>query len=182
MKNVRVARRYAVALLADAEQKNMIEAVAADLGTLGRLMHDSRELRHLVASRLVSAEKKLRIIDELFTSRFCTETLDFLHLLIDKQREALLPDIISQYAVVLNEKRGIVTVDVTLAVEIAPLQEKALHERLEHYTQKKVKVRFSLDAGIKGGVVVRIGDTVLDASIKHQLELLRESLVGGTAS
>jgi F-type H+-transporting ATPase subunit delta len=182
MKNVRVARRYAVALLADAEQKSIIEPVAADIGTLEHLMRDSRELRRLVASRLVSAEKKLRIIDELFTSRFSKASLDFLHLLIDKQREALLPDIIAQFAALLNERLGVVTVDVTSAVEFAPAQVRAIHERLEPYTQKKVKVRFLLDAGIRGGVVVRIGDTVLDGSIRHQLELLRERLVGGTAS
>ena len=182
MKNVRAARRYATALMADAEQKKMIDAVARDLESLGRLLRESRDLRQLVASPLITAGKKLHFFDELLGSRTARETLDFLHLLVGKHREPLLADIIDQFAVLLNEKLGIVVVDVTSAIEFAPPQEKAIHDRLERYTQKKVRVRFSLDKAIKGGMVVRIGDTVLDASIKHQLELLRKRLVGESAS
>lgn len=182
MKNARAARRYAMALLGDAEQKNVVDAVAGDLERLGRLIHGSRELRSLIASPLVSIEKKSRVLSVLLGTGVSKETVAFLHMLVEKHREPLLPEIGEQFAALRDEKLGIVTVDVAAAVEFASSQERTLHDRLERYTQKKVRLRFTLDKSIKGGLVIRIGDTVLDASITHQLDLLRERLVGARSS
>jgi F-type H+-transporting ATPase subunit delta len=105
----------------------------------------------------------------------------FLELLVEKQREENLLGIIEQFLVLRDAKYGIVNVEVASAVEITTQQEKNLSEKLEHYTRKKVRIRFSLDNALQGGLVVRIGDTVLDASIKRQLELMREQFAGGYA-
>ncbi len=182
MRNIRAARRYARAVLADAERDNLIGVVSGDLETVGRLVRDSREFRRLITSPVVSAEKKMRILDELLGPRLCKETMAFLHMLVNKHREPLLADIIDQFASLRNEKLGIVAVEVMSAVALTPSQEQALSERLERYTQKKVQTHYSLDPALRGGMVVRIGDTVLDGSVIHQLALLRERLGRSQAS
>jgi F-type H+-transporting ATPase subunit delta len=68
---------------------------------------------------------------------------------------------------------------VTSAIEFTPSQRKDLADELERYTRKKVRVRIAVDKAIKGGLVVRIGDTVLDASVRRQLEILRERFLSG---
>jgi F-type H+-transporting ATPase subunit delta len=179
MKNVRVARRYAKALMGLAEELNKVDDTLRDLDLIRGILRGSREFRLLVANPVVSVPKKLAIFEELLAGRVGSETLIFVNLLVSKHREALLLDVIEQFDVLRDEKFGIANVDVKSAIEFSPVQEKNLQGELERYTGKKVRVHFSLDEGIKGGLVVQVGDTVLDASIRHQLELLRARFVAG---
>ena len=80
-----------------------------------------------------------------------------------------------------DAKMGIANVDVTTAVELTAQQQKSLQKELEQRTGKSVRLRVAIDASIRGGLVVRIGDTVLDASLTHQLERLRERFARGAA-
>jgi F-type H+-transporting ATPase subunit delta len=108
--------------------------------------------------------------------------MKFIDLVVAKQREKHLPEIIEQFALLRDEKMGIVSIDVTSAVEFTPSQEKDLNNELERYTKKKVRVRLTVDRAIKAGLVVRIGDTVLDASMRRQLELLKARFLEGGPS
>jgi F-type H+-transporting ATPase subunit delta len=164
-----------------AEDQKTVDATAQDLETVDRFLKASKELRVLVASPVVSDRKKTEIFNALFAADVKPATMEFLHLMVVKNREALLSDMIEQFNALHDERRGIVTVDVKGAVELTPPQEKSLQSQLEHHTRKKVRVRFALDTQIKGGLVVKIGDTVLDASISRQLERLRERFVTGEA-
>ena len=116
---------------------------------------------------------------ELFGSSINKATMSFIELLVEKKREEHLLEVIEQYFALRDAKYSIVNVDVSSAVEITSQQGKSLTEKLEQYTKKKVRVRFALDTALKGGLVVRIGDTVHDSSIKRQWELMREQFMDG---
>ena len=179
MRNIRAARRYAVALMAVAEEQKAIDRVAADLELIGSVVQNSREMQLLVASPVIAVGKKKAVFRELFAARVAKETVTFLELLLKNRREMLIPEIAVQFAALKDEKYGVVNVEVLSAVDLAPSQEQALREQLERYTRKIVRIRFSRDLSIKGGLLVRIGDTVLDISVKHQLEQLRQRFLGG---
>ncbi len=181
MRNTRVARRYAVALMAVAEEQKAIDGIAADLASVRDTASASRELRVLIASPVVSAGKKRAVLREIFASRIGRVSMAFLDLLVAKQREDLLIEIAEQFEALRDEKLGIVTADVTAATQLGPEQERRLGGGLEHYTGKRVRLRVVLDREIKGGLLVRIGDTVLDASVRRQLEVLRKRFAEGTA-
>ena len=179
MRNLRVARRYAVALMSAAESAKAIDRVAADCATIGGTIRASRELRLMLASPLVPPARKKSVFHALFEATISPLTLGFLDLMTAKSREAHLGDIMDEFGALRDEKLGIVSVDVTSAIEFTPAEEIGLARALEGYTRKKVRVRVTLDKAIKGGLVVRIGDTVLDASIRRQLEILRERFRAG---
>lgn len=181
MKKTRVAKRYAQALLMTADSPGAIDEIAADLERIKNVFDGSRDLRRFIDSPIVSAEKKLTMLRELFTSRVNATTMSFINLLVVKQRAGAMLEVIEQYFALRDIKYGIINVHVASAVEITPQQEKNLSERLEQYTRKKVRVRFSLDTALKGGLIVKIGDTVLDSSIKRQLELMHEQFAHGHA-
>lgn len=165
--------------MAAAEEARAGEAIAEDLQLIGATLQKSRDLRLLVASPIVPAAKKASIFKALFSSRVSPHTMAFLDLLIAKQREEVLVDAIREFMALRDVKLGIVNIDVVSAIEFTRPQEDALRGQLERYTRKKVRLHFSLDPGIKGGIVVRVGDTVLDASIQHQLEVLGARFVSG---
>jgi len=162
-----------------AESTNAVETVAADLERIKAALAESRPLRLFVASPIVSEEKKRGVLREVFGTSVGETTLSFLNLVIEKHRENILPEIIEQYLALRDERYGIVNVDVVAAVELAPQQEQRLAEQLERSTRRKVRLRFSLDRTIRGGLLVKIGDTVLDATVRHQLERLRDQLAHG---
>jgi F-type H+-transporting ATPase subunit delta len=181
MSNLRVARRYARALMMTTEQRKTVESVAKDLALIGTTLHGSRDLRLMMASPVVSPPKKTAVFNELFGKRVSADTLEFVRFLISKGREGLLPEVIEQYKAILDDSLGVVAVTVKSATELTTQQEKELQLQMERYTKKKVRVVISIDKAIKGGLVVKIGDTVLDASIRHQLEILRQRFVAGSA-
>lgn len=182
MKNTRVARRYATALMTAAEQQKNVDGTAKDLDLVGKTLRESREFRLFVASPIVSPGKKRAVFNEVFSQRVGKETIRFVNLLISKSREAILSDLIEQFKELHDEKLGIVNVVVRTVVELSYAQEKELRAQLERITGKKARVQFVIDKAIKGGLIVRIGDTVFDASVSHQLERMREQFVAGRAA
>ena len=181
MRNTRVARRYALALMSAAEDTGTLETTTADLVLLDGITRSSREFRLFLTSPVVSVNRKTAVARELLAARTGVVTLTFVELLIRKQREPLLPDIIEQYAVLRDQRLGIVNVDITSATELTAQQQHTLRTELERFTQKTVRLRLAVDGTIKGGLVVRIGDTVYDASLTRQLERLRECFVRGAS-
>ena len=181
MRNTRVARRYALALMTAAEGQQTVEKVAADVAFLGSLTRTSRDLRMLLASPVVSVARKRSVLQALLKGRVQPMTQSFVELLTTKQREALLPDIVEQFDALRDERLGIVNVHVTTAVALTPEQQQTLLLALEQHTQKNVRVRTNVDPAVKGGLRIRIGDTVLDATVTHMLERLHRRFLEGTA-
>lgn len=182
MKHTRVARRYAMALMAAAEQQKNIEGTAKDLVVIGKILNESRELRLLMTSPVVSPAKKRAVFSELFGSRVGKETLTFINLLTAKSREAILQDVVEQFKALHDEKLGIVNIEVRASIELSYAQEKELRATLEQMMNRKARLHLVIDKTIKGGLIVRIGDTVLDASVTRQLERMRERFIAGRAA
>ena len=182
MKHRKAARRYAMALMAVAEELGEVDRIAGDIDIVARTVRDSRELQLLLLNPIVPPGKKKAIVQELFAPRTGKETIGLINLLITRHREGILAETTEQFAALRDEKEGIVNVAVTTAGPLTPEQEKNLKTRLERYTRKSVRVRVSQDRSIMGGLLMQIGDTVLDASVRHQLELIRRRMLGeGTA-
>jgi F-type H+-transporting ATPase subunit delta len=179
MKNVRVARRYARALMEIAEEQKVVDDVARDLTDIGASLATSHDLRVLLSSPVVREGKKKAVFRELWETRVNRTTMAFILLLTHKQREQVLGDVIGEYQALRDEKRGVVGADVRTAVAMSAAQEQDLGARLTRSTGKQVRIRLSVDPAIQGGLVVRLGDTVVDASVRRQLERLRERFRAG---
>jgi len=100
----------------------------------------------------------------------------FLKLVARKKRAGLLPEIIDEFQVLLDEKRGIINVEITSAVKLSDEQSNELVKRLEVYTGKKIRASIAINESLIGGVSVKIGDTIFDGSISHQLQRFRQAL------
>ena len=181
MKNTRVPRRYAMAWLTGSEERGNLDEIFADIGVIGRLLRTSREFQLFLSSPVISKEKKCVVFKNLLGGRVSAETVAFIILLARKGREELLPEILEQFTAIRDERLGIVDARVTSVVEFAGTQQNVLQEKLEKYTRKKVRMHMALDQSLKGGLVIQIGDTVLDASVRHQLEMLKSRLLAGGA-
>jgi F-type H+-transporting ATPase subunit delta len=180
MSNIRVAARYASALMELTNEQKKPDVIAEDLMVVKNAIDASRELRNVFASPVVPKEKKKAILRDVFKKKAGEIVLGYLEHIIDKGRENVLGEILAQYFIQRDEQLGIVRVSVKTSVEFSSKQEKDLVKQLEAMTKKKIEIAFSLDKTIKGGFIARVGDTVLDGSVKRQLEILKVKLKQGS--
>jgi F-type H+-transporting ATPase subunit delta len=181
MSSAIASRRYASALLDVAEEGNFLDKVTEDLQKVQEILAQSRELVNALKSPLIKGDAKARILQEIFSRDVSDKVLLFMTLLAKKKRAGLLSEVIDEFAALLDEKKGIVNVDVKSAVKLNDEQAKDLVNGLAAYTGKKIRAKMALDEGLIGGITVKIGDTILDGSVKHQLILLKQSLAGEAA-
>jgi len=171
-----VARRYARALFEEARARGQAELIDADVATLHEAFKASRELARVFESPVIPREKKKKIIETLFAGRLQLLTVHFLELLVEKERENLLPAIVAAYRALQDEEQGIVEAHVRTAFPLDEAGARPLVEKLERLTGKKIRLQLQQDPSLIGGVVVRVGDTVYDGSVRQQLAALRERL------
>jgi F-type H+-transporting ATPase subunit delta len=181
MSQVIASRRYATALMSAAEEGGFLDKAVEELKTIGEVLENSRELVHALRSPLIKGDKKAHILDELFKGSVSDKMMLFLHLISRKKRAGLLPEIISEFMLIIDEKNGVVNADVTSAVKLSPDQADSLVRKLSVSTGKQIRASMSVDEEMLGGVSVKIGDTIFDGSIRYQLQMLKQALASERA-
>lgn len=174
-----VARRYARALYEEAERAGSVEQIDDDMATIRATLESSKELEAFFQSPIISREKKEAVVASLFGERLASLTRSFIGLLIEKQREDLFPEVARAYGALRDEQQGVVEATARTAIALSEEEEQHLVQALERKTGQTVRLRVVQDPALLGGVVVRIGDTVYDGSVRHQLETLRERMEQG---
>lgn len=165
------AKRYTQALKEIAQESNTFEAWQRDLGTLNALVADS-DVRNFLTNPGVKDEEKFRAVDAVLTD-LQPEARTLFHMLIERRRLSLLPDIVSLFDEAVMDARGGVLVDVTTADALDDAGKELVRERMKSIVGKEVELRLHTDASIIGGIVARIGDQVIDGSVLTQLRRLR---------
>ncbi|MCX6343938.1 MAG: ATP synthase F1 subunit delta [Armatimonadetes bacterium] len=173
----RVVRRYASALFGAASKAGVVDLVESDLGLISYTVEASPRLMQAIASPLVPTKAKREVLQTIFSGKIQEITLNYLFLLVDKRREEAVLKTEEEFVILANEARGIVNAEVITAIEMTKEQQAALAAKLSKLTGKSVNLQVTVDSWIKGGVIVRIGDTVIDGSIRGQLAALKETLL-----
>jgi F-type H+-transporting ATPase subunit delta len=179
MSQISVARRYTAALYEDATSRGLLTEVDADLQFLDASLRQSRDLGRIFMSPVVSREKKKRIVEQLFGAHVSGETIRFLKLLVDKQREDILPEISRVFRQLRDAREGVIEAHVSVALPMDSATETALVNNIEQMTGRKVRLISTVDPSLIGGVVVRIGDTVYNGSVRQRLKELRQRMETG---
>jgi F-type H+-transporting ATPase subunit delta len=172
------ARRYAEAVFELAKRDDSLDAWHDDLGTANSLLGDERVSRVVDNPSLPFAERR-QVVDELIEKRVGTPMRNLISLLAERSRLDLLPAIVAEFQRLLNRERGIATAIVTSASPLKKEETAALEERLRQITGSDVELDIRIDERLIGGLTVRIGDRLLDASVRGRLERLRDQLVAG---
>ena len=124
------------------------------------------------------ATKYAHDLFEMASEKDLLDEANFLLQLVEKHREAALPAILREYVELAKEKKSnLIMADVTTALPLSESQEQALAAKLAAMTGKTIKIRQHVDSEILGGIVVRVGDKLLDGSLSHQLSVLQADLL-----
>lgn len=177
MRNDRVAREYAEALFEAAEEKGKVENVAEEITEILEVLLGDEFDDFFLAPNIESEQKK-RVFAKAFgdVGRLVR---NFFWLVFDNKREELLPAIAAEYGRLVDEYRRRVVASVTTAVALPDELAGLMRLKIEQVLGKEVILKPEVHPEIKGGYLLRIGDRVIDASLKGRLDVLRERLVGG---
>lgn len=180
MINNAIARRYAKALVQLGSENNLNERFSKELEAVEGLVSGNAELRAVFSNPAFTADQKKQIMKELVAKLSCSElVVNFLLLLVDKNRISCLAQIVQTYEQLADEQSGVIRPVITSALPLADAQVAAIKAALEQKSGKKVVPQVSVDAALIGGVVTQIGDIAYDSSVKTQLARIHDILQKG---
>lgn len=175
-----IARRYAKALVQLAVEENALDKFHSELAKVEALFAGHPELGSLLSNPAYGIEAKLETLKEVAAKLSLSGTIhNFLLLIQERNRLSCLPAIFSSYSILADQLSGIVRPVITSALPLDEVRISEIRSALEKSTGKKVILTVEIDPALIGGVVTKIGNKVLDGSVKTQLKRIEDILQKG---
>ena len=171
-----IAAVYARSLFEVASEQDKLDVVREQLGAFADALHDTRELQVFFFSPYFSTAEKEDGLERVVSSADPV-ILNFLKLLIEKHRMPVLFRIRASYEALWEEENKLLPVQITSAVELETSVVSQLGDRIAEQTDRRVDISANVDPDILGGIVVQVGNSVLDASVRNRLEQLRRQVL-----
>lgn len=172
------ARRYAEAAFEVAMRDGTLERWRAELDQAADLAGDRRATT-ILANPSIPIDKRSAVLEELLADRVSKPVLNLLQLLLRRGRMEELPRVAAEFRRLDDERQGIVHATVTAAAELTQDEIRELTARLERSTGGRIALDVEVDPSLLGGLVVRVGDRMIDGSVRGRLERLRNQLLTG---
>ncbi|MCP4351253.1 MAG: ATP synthase F1 subunit delta [Desulfobacterales bacterium] len=180
MKNLAIARRYARALLLIGKEDGQAETYREELDGLADLIAKEKQLEQAICNPLYDASGRKKVLQAVIKQLELSNVMQaFLLLLFDKGRIGFMGSINDFYQKLADELKGVARASLVSATELSSETIEKIRSALSKKTGKDIKLEVEQDPALIGGIVTRIGDLVLDGSIRTQLLNMRESLKRG---
>ena len=177
-----IGRNYAEALLALAQKSGDVERWGELLDAIAAAMREDQTLRTFLESPKLAAAHKIEILEKALGRMVPRLFLRYVETVIRKRRQMLIPVIATEYQALIDESENRLHANVTVAREPAEPEKDALARQLSRLFGKRVVPHISLNPAILGGIVVRVGDTVMDGSVRKRLSVLKQRMLASQRS
>ena len=167
---------YAEALFRVIQAEGELDRVEDELFRFGKILESNNELKQALSDQSIDKAQRTKILDELLAERVSPHTLSLIGFVVEAGRGRQLPQILERLTKLAAEARDSVVAEVRSAVPLDDRQQSQLAEALSKATRKNVEVKVLVDPSVIGGIVAKVGDTVIDGTIKHRLEQLKEQV------
>jgi F-type H+-transporting ATPase subunit delta len=167
---------YAQSLLELANQRNQAVDIGAELAGIGEILQNEPVFRDYLADPAIGDAERTAVIDKIFRGRVSELVFNTLGVLNNNRRLNLLGQIVSAYDDLLEEQIGNVEVDVTTAQQLSSEEVEQVRGRVSDAIKKNAIIHQYVDESIIGGLIIRVGDKIVDASVRQQLASIRQQL------
>ena len=171
-----IAKKYSQAIFSLAKEENNLIEYREDLNEVWELINDTKDLKNALFHPRIMPEDKKSILKRVFAEEIYERIFNFLNLLVDKRRFVYIESIVNEFNQLVNKEEDILEVEVTSAIELDEKLKNKLRDKLEQQLDYKIILRHKVDSDIIGGIVLQIGDKIIDGSIQNELYSLRENL------
>lgn len=172
-----IARRYAHGLFELTEERKVSDEVQRDFEDLGNILKaDASLIQFLAAPQLLDSDKHA-VVDKVFQGKVSESLYSLIHLLVAKHRTDFIVEISDEYEALYNANRGIVSTRLITAVPLSDDEINAIRTKINKLTGHQIDLETEVDEKIIAGVIAIVGDKIIDRSVRHELEVLREQLM-----
>ena len=175
MKATRLASRYAKSLLSLVLENNSLESTLSDMKLILSVCNQNRDLSQLLKSPVVKTDKKLTILSEIFSNEVTEITMAFISIITNKKREKFLEGIAESFIFLYKIHNNIETVTLTTATAVDNSTKEEIMNYIKKNGKSEVELTEFVDEDILGGVIIRMGDKQLDASVSRNIKELKKS-------
>jgi F-type H+-transporting ATPase subunit delta len=176
-----VLEPYAQALLSLAQSQDLTDRFGEDVGAILASFNDSPDMRDFLASPIVNLDAKRSVLHQVFGEQVHPYLQNFLNLLVDRRRIGFLEGICRQYQTLLRKLKQTVLAEVTSAIDLNDDQKNTIRERVKSMTSaNQVDIETRTDPDLIGGVIIKVGSQVIDASLRGQLRRISFRLGSST--
>lgn len=172
------ARRYAEAAFGVAMRDGTLDSWRAELDLAGGIVGDERSLE-VLANPAIPADRRATVLSELLGKRVSQPVQNLIQLMLRRGRIEDLPRVAAEFRRLDDDRQGIIHATATSALELTPDEVRALTAKLEQSTGGRIALDVHVDPSLLGGLIVRVGDSLIDGSVQGRLERLRTQLVSG---
>lgn len=169
-----VGRRYSKAIFEIAEEKNQVKEIYEMLNSAMVLYRTDKEFKNFILNPLIDNEQKKSVLNEIF-GKDSSENLNILLYILDKRRMNCIKYIVAEYLKIYYRKNKILDVRATFTKELTDEQKKKLIDKLSQKTGKEINLEIKIDKNILGGGIIKIGDKIIDGSIRRELDNWKKS-------
>lgn len=175
--NAQVLEPYAEALMSVAQENNLTEQFGENVAALLNLLNQSPELEDFLSNPIIKGEDKIAVLQRVAGEQLNPYMMNFIKILVDRRRVLFLKGICQQFQELLRKLNQTVLAEVTSAVELNDEQKQAVREKVRTMTSaEQVELDTKIDPDLIGGVIIKVGSQVLDASMRGQLRRIGMSL------
>jgi len=172
----RVAKTYSQALFEVGLENNNLDVYMEELKIVRDMFKEHPNFYEILTSPKFNTEEKKKIVDEVFKDKATDEISNFMKIIIDKRRVKNLNSIVAQFENLIYEHKGIVKATAVTTVLLGKDEKDSLIKKLESITGKKVELINEIDKSLLGGVLIKLGDQVIDGTLRGKLNNLQNSL------
>ena len=172
-----VAKKYSVALFELAREKSLIDIAWDQFNALAEFLRKDETFLDFMEAPQISDRDKMALVKKVFESRLERPFYDFLLFLVRKRRIRFLPEIVEYFDNLVREDKGLARATCISAMPITEAERREIISRLERKTSLKIELDERVDKSLIGGMVVMVKEQIIDGSIRHGLDLLRNRLL-----
>lgn len=180
MSQSKAAKRYAISLRDLASERGEVDRCLGDMQMISSLIGESKELDLLLKSPIIKTDKKQQILDMIIGGQASELTKSFVKIVTAKGREDLLKSIAQSYIDLVKQDRNVLVAEVTTASNITADVKAKVLEIVNQMQSGEVELVEKTDASIIGGFILKVGDKMIDASVKSKFRKLRQEFTDGS--
>ena len=173
-----VSKTYGDALFELAVEENRTDSLMEEILMLQTVLQENRDFEKILEHPEISKQNKIQVIEDVFKGRISDALTGFLRIVVTKGRYKDLPDIFAYFIARVKEYRKIGVAQVTSAISLSDVQKQKIEKKLLDSTQyETMEIEYKVDESLIGGLLIRIGDRVVDSTVRHRLNSLTASLM-----
>jgi F-type H+-transporting ATPase subunit delta len=171
-----VSKTYSSALFELALETDMIDKILVEYEFVKNSIDNNPDFYEILISPKIAIEEKKKIVETTYGAHISTELINFFKILMDKKRSQVIREVYDDFKILVDEHKGYVVAKVESVIPLEAKEIKNLEEKLNTLTGKTVTVNNVINPDIMGGLVVNVGDKIIDGSVKRKLDSMKHEL------